>query len=93
MNFFYRYSSGSSDSDKSTGSSSGSEEYDSDMELDGLDLTKDLRPLTHYPTRREITDNMFNIIRGDIFRKMVPEKFKNLERRRFFDGSGLLYQT
>lgn len=69
----------SSDSDKSTGSSSGTEDYDSDMEIEGLDLTKDLRPLTHYPTRREITDNMFNIIRGDIFRKMVPEKFKNLE--------------
>ena len=64
------------------------------MEQDGLDLTKvscifgrflkcnvdlqDLRPLTYYPTRREICSNMFKIIRGDVFQKMVPEKFKHL---------------
>ena len=48
------------------------------MELDGLDLTKDLRPLTHYPTRSEICENMFKIIRGDVFKKMIPEKFKLL---------------
>jgi len=68
----------SDDSDKSSGSSSGTEDYDSDMEPEGLDLTKDLRPLTYYPTRREICSNMFKIIRGDVFQKMVPEKFKHL---------------
>merc|ERR1712228_147612 len=55
------------------------------MEPDGLDLTKDLRPLTHYPTRREITENMFNIIRGDVFQKMVPEKFRDLPEEKIKD--------
>ena len=58
---------------------SGSEDYDSDMEPEGLDLTKDLRPLTHYPTRKEICENMFKIIRGDVFKKMIPEKFRVLD--------------
>merc|ERR1711990_937841 len=70
----------STSSDSSTGSSSGdgSEDYDSDMEPDGLDLTKNLMPLDHYPTRREILDNCFNIVRGDVFKKMVPEQFKDM---------------
>jgi len=70
----------STSSDSSSGSSSGdgSEDYDSDMEPDGLDLTKNLMPLDHYPTRREILDNCFKIVRGDVFKKMVPEQFKDM---------------
>ena len=48
------------------------------MEPDGLDLSKNLMPLTHYPTRREVLDNCFNIIRGDVFKKMVPEQFRDM---------------
>jgi len=70
---------GEDTSSSSSGSStSGSEDYDSDMEPDGLDLTKNLMPLTHYPTRREILDNCFNIIRGDVMKKMVPEQLRDI---------------
>ena len=48
------------------------------MEPEGLDLSKNLMPLTHYPTRREVLDNCFNIIRGDVFKKMVPEQFRDM---------------
>ena len=40
--------------------------------------TKNLMPLTHYPTRREILDNCFNIIRGDVLKKMAPEQLRDM---------------
>jgi hypothetical protein len=66
-----------SDSSSDDSSSSGSEDYDSDMEPDGLDLSKELRPLAAYATRNEIMTNVFKIVNDDVMMKMVPEKFRN----------------
>jgi len=66
-----------SDSSTDDSSSSWSEDYDSDMEPDGLDLSKELRPLAAYATRNEIMSNVFKIVNDDVMMKMVPEKFRN----------------
>ena len=47
------------------------------MEPDGLDLSKDLRPLAAYGTRNEIMENVFKIVNDDVMIKMVPEKFRH----------------
>ena len=52
---------------------------DSDMEENGLDLTKELHPLSHYVKDRQVlSDILFIIVKGAKLAAMLPDILKNM---------------